>query len=273
MAVSAAKLAAFRAKIETIIDQRDRLATEAVTRAWSLLEDLRRQVSLELTTAGGYDAYHLPRLKAALDQLGKDFAARYADDLAGRIDASWALGSDALGSAAKAADVSLGAFQFDKTALEIVQGMTADLVTKVSAETITAISGQVQRGVLGGQTVFETMTTITDLLGSKGYKMGKYVAEGIASRAETITRTEMLRAYNVANYARAQDAADIVGYHTWSTARDGRVRPSHEMLDGETVKIGEEFLPGLRYPGDPGADAEETINCRCRVIPAFGPNA
>lgn len=275
-AVSAAKKRAFLKKMQELLDKRDHLATGSVHRAWDLLEELRRSVATELSSASGFDAFQLPRLRAALDQLGKDFATQYQADLAQRIDAAWALGSDALDAGMQAAEMGSAPFILDTRQLEIAQGVSADLVTKLSAETVSKISTEISRGILGGQSMFETMRGVTDLLGSKaavGAKGNlKFVADGIAYRAEMISRTEMLRAYNLANYSRSLDAAQQgVEYHEWVTAGDGRVRSSHAALNGKIVRVGEEFAPGLRFPVDPQGEAEDTINCRCRVVPAFGP--
>ena len=176
----------------------------------------------------------------------------------------------------KAAGETLGTFRLDTTQLEIAQGLSADLITRMTSESIAKISVQIQRSMLAEQSVFETMRAVTDLLGSAsavGAKGAmKFVADGVAYRAEMITRTELLRAYNMASFGRAQDAkAAGVTKHEWRTAGDGRVRASHEALDGMVVEVGEEFAPGLRFPLDPQGDAEETIGCRCAVIPAFGP--
>ncbi len=57
----------------------------------------------------------------------------------------------------------------------------------------------------------------------------------------------------------------------WATMGDGRVRPSHKLVDGQTVGINEAFtLPGgkLLYPSDSslGASFEEIVGCRCHAI-------
>jgi len=53
---------------------------------------------------------------------------------------------------------------------------------------------------------------------------------------------------------------------TWVSMRDAKVRDSHQDLDGETRKFNEEFRPGLKFPRDPNAPIEETINCRCWLM-------
>lgn len=55
---------------------------------------------------------------------------------------------------------------------------------------------------------------------------------------------------------------------TWITRRDSRVRSEHIMLHGKTVDVGDGFVVEdtiLRFPGDPLAPPNLTINCRCRL--------
>lgn len=94
----------------------------------------------------------------------------------------------------------------------------------------------------------------------------------IKARAETIGRTEALRAVNAGNdemYRQAIDdgtlnAEDI--RRTWSTRLDGRERETHLYLNGQIRRWGEVWVTRngvLRRPGDPQAPAVETIRCRC----------
>lgn len=55
---------------------------------------------------------------------------------------------------------------------------------------------------------------------------------------------------------------------TWQSRRDGKVRHSHVIADGQEVGVSVPFLVGghlLRYPRDPGAPLSETAGCRCTV--------
>ena len=56
----------------------------------------------------------------------------------------------------------------------------------------------------------------------------------------------------------------------WLAALDQRTRGSHRRLDGETVKLDEEFSNGLKYPGDPDGAGSEVYNCRCTMVPVIG---
>jgi len=54
----------------------------------------------------------------------------------------------------------------------------------------------------------------------------------------------------------------------WVSQRDGRVRHTHRIADGQTVPINGYFTVGnsmLAYPTDPEGSPEEVVNCRCRV--------
>ena len=84
------------------------------------------------------------------------------------------------------------------------------------------------------------------------------------NQARTIARTEVGAAAN----GSMMEFYDIEGItkHSWLTARDGNVRDTHQ-IDGETVPVGQSFSNGLMMPQDPGAPAEEVINCRCTTVP------
>lgn len=97
-------------------------------------------------------------------------------------------------------------------------------------------------------------------------------------RAIVIATTESLKMVNRARNEAVRQAAELAGYDTakgtktWQTTLDGRERPSHRALDGETVSIDEPFVSPtsgarLMYPGDTslGAPASEVVNCRCSV--------
>lgn len=95
-------------------------------------------------------------------------------------------------------------------------------------------------------------------------------------RAETILRTEGSRVVNqatdeafrqaIANGAVDADQLEQTWHHSPS-AKSKDERPHHKVMHGQTVAWGEPFVSGLgnelRFPCDPEAPPEETINCRC----------
>lgn len=96
----------------------------------------------------------------------------------------------------------------------------------------------------------------------------------IRFRAETIARTETLKAVSQARHEALRQASESAGFdtdtvrRTWNATLDDRTRDTHADMDGQTV-VGMdtpfESSSGaqLLYPGDPDAPPEEIINCRC----------
>lgn len=92
-------------------------------------------------------------------------------------------------------------------------------------------------------------------------------ATAVAVRALSVAISEVTTAANTAAVlAGQQNGAQT---KTWTTVGDSRVRDWHDEADGQTVDVDEPFDVGpdkLMYPGDPDADPENVINCRCWVV-------
>lgn len=111
----------------------------------------------------------------------------------------------------------------------------------------------------------------------------RYRARAIQSRAETISRTEALRAYSQAREESLQQMLEQTGIdprrvdRVWHAVHDNRVREWHLVMEGQRRPMGGRFRDGLGnwllYPGDPGAPAETTINCRCTLTFSIRPTA
>lgn len=108
----------------------------------------------------------------------------------------------------------------------------------------------------------------------------RYRERYLKFRAETIARTESLRAVNEGTQEMYQQAFDegVLSpdevKRTWVTAGDERVRTSHAFLDGQARAPGEPFETGLgqlMFPGDPSAPPAETVNCRCALATRLEP--
>lgn len=112
--------------------------------------------------------------------------------------------------------------------------------------------------------------------------VARYRMRALALRADTISRTEALRAYSEAReealeqmVEQAQLEQDRVE-RIWNRVNDERVRDWHDTMQRQVRRMGEAFVDGkgnrLRYPGDPDAPAETIISCRCtltfRIKPA-----
>jgi hypothetical protein len=105
--------------------------------------------------------------------------------------------------------------------------------------------------------------------------VARYRARFIKHRAETIARTESLRATSVGNRAAirqllADGAVDPTGVRRqWVYTQDARTRAGHRSVprlnEGGVPLDGlyQTELGPLQFPRDPAGSAGNTINCRC----------
>ena len=130
-------------------------------------------------------------------------------------------------------------------------------------------------------TVLRAIRDQEPLAGAQINKMvSRYRERYLDFRAETIARTETLAAVHEGSEQMYQQAfADgtldpELLTREWITARDERVRGSHASMHGQKRRVGEAFISGagiaLRFPGDPKAPAQETVQCRCVLATRMG---
>lgn len=112
--------------------------------------------------------------------------------------------------------------------------------------------------------------------GRKGLveRLQKVMGENV-NRAQTIAQTERTRALNGSRYAEAvKEYRDKwksgivpkpVHFQWVNPLYAKQPRHRHVAISGNVLPAGQEFLPGLRYPGDANAPASETINCHCYI--------
>jgi len=128
---------------------------------------------------------------------------------------------------------------------KLVNDTTADEISKILAD-----------ARANGQSIPEMVKA------TKGY------FDNVAYRAERVARCNVI----AVNNASAQDVyvENGVEKHEWLSTNDDRTRDDHVTADGQVVGINEPFSIGgesLMYPGDPAGSADETINCRCSILP------
>lgn len=104
----------------------------------------------------------------------------------------------------------------------------------------------------------------------------RYRNQLLDRRGRRIGRTETMAALHEGSYQAMQQAIsagqvdrDLVT-GVWKTAKDRRVRDTHRPLDNKRVAFGDAWVTPLgnrlRFPGDPSAPGDETINCRCHAL-------
>ena len=136
---------------------------------------------------------------------------------------------------------------------------TADRVVMIEDTTKAQIRKAISDGFGASLTGQQVALSIVE-------KTGGVIAK---NRGIVISRTETHMAANFAS----QQAAESTGIpmkRVWIAAEDDRTRETHSGADSashaEPVAMKETFpVVNLEYPGDPGGDPAETINCRCAV--------
>lgn len=137
--------------------------------------------------------------------------------------------------------------------LQMIVGRTG----KISQTTRDEIAKIVEAALRDGKGVDEVASEIETLFDDfKAY------------RPRTIAQTTVTGAFSSGQAASFRR----IGYEKrWLSQRDGRVRETHFVADGQTVGPNDRFVVGrasLLFPGDPDTDRlEEIINCRCAMLP------
>jgi hypothetical protein len=96
--------------------------------------------------------------------------------------------------------------------------------------------------------------------------IGSIFVAAQTDRQKVIVENEAITAYNTGVFFAGKGSG--AASKTWLTRMDGKVRPEHLILHGKSVDISDGFAVGeqvLRYPGDPLASPNLTVNCRCTL--------
>lgn len=107
----------------------------------------------------------------------------------------------------------------------------------------------------------------------------RYADRLLGLRGEMIARTETIAALNAGRIEGLQQMVDRGAVTAaqvsieWDSTADGRTRPDHLFMEGQTVQLGQPFQAPdgslLYFPGDTslGASASQTVGCRCYARP------
>ncbi|MFD8407187.1 phage portal protein [Streptomyces anulatus] len=146
-----------------------------------------------------------------------------------------------------------------------VAGALDDRVDELAGQ-VTATTEQVLRsqllahGVAEGESVPELRARIQQVFAN----LSDY-------RATMIARTETVGGYSAASHMAALDAGAV--RKTWVSTDDARTRRTHKAAQGSTVAMNRRFpLTESRWPADPAAPANQSIQCRCALTFEFEEN-
>lgn len=148
----------------------------------------------------------------------------------------------------------------DTRQLAAMRSFFTGKLAEVTAEAAAKVRTHLGLSMVGTQTTGDTVSQVARILKSS------------RSRAITITRTEIGRAFSVAAQERMNQASEVVPGLRKQWRRSGKVhsRVEHDLADGQIKKPNEPFEIGghrLMMPRDPLGPAKETINCGCDALP------
>jgi hypothetical protein len=225
------------------------------------LADVRKDIA-SVVASTEWQAYHLPRLKHAVERAMQQFALKYGIDLRDAQMQFWGEGINMVDQPLSVVGLNLAIPAVDNTVLGIMQGYGADLVSGLAADANRQIVKEMSLGLMGGKSPYEVMQAVGTNLTDKS------IFKSIADRAETITRTECGRVLEAATQARNEKAAEVVPglQKQWIYGSAPRRMPrlAHMAADGQIQDVDKPFHVGgedLMYPKDPGGSAKNTVNC------------
>ena len=262
------------ATLDALAKQANRLEDEAVRRAVRLLQEALREINQRVLTAEGWRLSNLENLQhqvnAILEWYREQVTVAFSD-----IQASaYRLGAQSVDEPLRVSGISPTPTRLSPAVIAVLQGFSANLITKITEEVRTSINATLAQSMLGPMSPFEAQRRISEIVGAKD-KLSELT--GISARAEAIFRTEVGRVYSISTQARlmqvAETAPDIE--KGWIATGDHRTRSGHLDAHGQRVKVDEPFEVAaerggpkekLMYPRDPRGSPANTINCRCRHI-------
>lgn len=222
--------------------------------------------SVRETLAGqptDYQRWALPRLKRQIEAELAAAGERAGAAIAGGAALSHEAGAALIDGPLKAGGIAIEGRlqQLDTTALRALESALTGKLANISLKMANGVNGELGLVLAGVRGPAEAASAIQTM-----------IVKGGRTRALTIVRTELGRAFSAAAQARAMDAAAIVPGLKKQWRRSGKIhsRPEHDAADGQVKAVDEPFLVGgvaLMYPRDPAGPPSATINCGCVSLP------
>ena len=142
-----------------------------------------------------------------------------------------------------------GTFEKSAKLQETIEKRAKDFGKEINDTTAKKLGKTLGEGITEGEGIADLTNRV-----NKVYK------EYPDYRSELIARTETTNANNL-GFLDGYEQSGVATHKEWIATLDDRTRAQHMELNGDIVKLDEEFSNGLMYPQEP--------NCRCVIGPAF----
>lgn len=226
---------------------------------------LRAQRTIQQQIAQARSDWQLARSQRVLVAVDAALAAfRKGGDAAWQqgVGQAFSAGIDLVDKPLSAAGVALaGTDRVDSRQLLAIRSFLTDRISSISDEARKAIAAQLELVITGAQSGSDATKAIEAILGGNA-----------RTRAITITRTELGRAYALASYEAMIAKKQLLPGLKKQWRKSGKLHPreTHVAVDGQIREVEEPFdvdEEDLRFPRDPNASAKNTINCGCTMLP------
>lgn len=118
---------------------------------------------------------------------------------------------------------------------------------------------EVKKGIMKGESIDEIAQRIQSIVKAN------------YNSAVRIARTEVTKQENLARLKSMEETkkAGLNIKKQWLATIDKRTRDRHRITNGQIRDLDKRFSNGCLYPGDPSANTDEVINCRCTMTTEF----
>jgi hypothetical protein len=258
-------------RVQRILRKASRAEDIAAKDQLRLLADMRRSLLSILGEASGFRFFHLSQVLSSIDAAISNGRAGSQQAAEAATRQAYALGVEVLRQ--EQGFVGVGS-ELLQAAIEV----TRDQARGVWSELGTKLKATVRRTTLGITDPAEAVRSVVKLIRNR-----KTFATA-EQRAETIVRTEVNRTFSLGAWKEMERSGEVLGSQlrkAWLDAGDDRVRDAHRKAGEDysadkAIPMEEPFIVDgeeLMFPLDPRGSAENTINCRCKLLPVVGDEA
>lgn len=215
-----------------------------------------------------YERWSLPQLGAEIRRALAELGERGAAAGSSAIGAAWENGVGLVDAPLAAGGMRVAAVlpRIDVRQLQAMRAFVVDRIKDLSLDAANKITAEVGLVIIGARSSSDAIDAVKRILG-----------ESSRTRAATIVRDNLGRAYSYATQKRMEAATELLPGLQKQWRRSGKLRPRlhHDLADGQIRDVDKPFvlrplgkpIVEIMHPREPSAPIEESINCGCTAIP------
>jgi hypothetical protein len=246
------------------LSARTKIQRDTANEIYRLLSEAEKEISDKLASSPTeWESWYLPQLQQSIRQSMDEFSTAASSTITQGASDIWQAGIDLIDKPLQAAglDIVANLPGIDNRQLIAMRTFMTDRMKDIGVTVANKINSELGLIAIGAQTPGDAIS-----------KISRIIDKGGRSRATTIVRTEVGRAFSVATHERMTQSSEYLPGLKKQWRRSGKVhsRLSHDAADGQIKEVGEPFNIGgvlMMHPRDPAAPAGETINCGCEELP------